>query len=190
MYRFDKAYGADSVAQKRCEFIEDPFIKYKVPPPPPLCDPEHQEEKSDPNCITKELKDEMLQVKNQIEEQKLKKHESLLEENPDLELEQKITPFNQDPLCEYQNKTRGNKLEGLWKDRESKKKFEKSFLDNCYYKESCTFDIEGLFDMVSDSCKQRISEYDITSYEYIGVVGCKDDKVSAPFSRSNEQVHK
>ena len=60
LYRFDKAYGADSVAQKRCEFIEDPFIKYKVPPPPPLCDPELQEEKSDPNCITKELKDEML----------------------------------------------------------------------------------------------------------------------------------
>lgn len=89
----------------------------------------------------------------------MEKHKILLEENPDLDLEQKLTEFNQDSFCEYQNKTRGNKLEDLWKDRDSKKKFEEYFLDNCYYKESCTFDIEGLFDMVSDSCKQRMSEY-------------------------------
>lgn len=57
LYLFDKAYGADSVAQKRCEFIEDPFIKYKTPPPPPICDPELYDEKLEANCITQEQRD-------------------------------------------------------------------------------------------------------------------------------------
>lgn len=36
--------------------------------------------------------------------------------------------------------------------------------------------------MVSDSCKERIRDFEITSYEYIGVVGCKRDSIPVPFS--------
>lgn len=42
--------------------------------------------------------------------------------------------------------------------------------------------------MISDSCKDRIHGYQITSYEYIGVVGCKYDQVQIPFTEI--RVHK
>ena len=42
--------------------------------------------------------------------------------------------------------------------------------------------IVSLFDMVSDDCKQRMDEFKVTSYQYIGVVGCKYDDVSVPFT--------
>ena len=40
-----------------------------------------------------------------------------------------------------------------------------------------------LFDMVSDDCKSRMNEFKVTSYQYIGVVGCKYDDVAIPFTR-------
>ena len=45
LYKFDQAYGGNTVAKKRCEFVMDPFMKFKIPPPPPLCDPDADEEK-------------------------------------------------------------------------------------------------------------------------------------------------
>ena len=44
--------------------------------------------------------------------------------------------------------------------------------------------------MVSDSCKERIKEYEITSYEYIGIVGCKRDSIPVPFTSGGTRLHK
>ena len=43
--------------------------------------------------------------------------------------------------------------------------------------------------MVSDDCKARMNEYKVTSYQYIGVVGCKYDDVLVPLSRG-ARLHK
>ena len=47
----------------------------------------------------------------------------------------------------------------------------------------------SFFDMVSDDCKARMNEFKITSYQYIGVIGCKYDDVAVPFS-SKIRLHK
>ena len=46
-----------------------------------------------------------------------------------------------------------------------------------------------LFDLVSDDCKSRMNEFKVTSYQYIGVVGCKYDDVAIPFTRDS-RLHK
>ena len=43
--------------------------------------------------------------------------------------------------------------------------------------------------MVSDDCKDRMNEHKVTSYQYIGVVGCKYDDVKVPFTKS-KRLHK
>ena len=47
----------------------------------------------------------------------------------------------------------------------------------------------SFLDMVSDSCKSRMNQFKITSYQYIGVVGCKYDDVKVPFTK-NKRLHK
>jgi len=120
------------------------------------------------------------------------------------DLEVKITANNVDPECKYLNKTRKN--ENLWASPEAETAFMKWFEDECYFKKSCTFDVNEIgkyyedsnpkedkkvsfFEMVSDDCKTRMSEYKVTSYQYIGVVGCKYDDVLVPFTRST-RLHK
>lgn len=82
-----------------------------------------------------------------------------------------ITEYNIDPLCEFNNKT--YKADNLWVNKQAKKTFKKWFETNCYFNKSCTFDnkeiakgyimeesIMGkeatIFDMVSESCKNRM----------------------------------
>lgn len=47
----------------------------------------------------------------------------------------------------------------------------------------------GFFDLISDSCKARMNDLKVTSYEFIGVVGCKYDDVKVPLTRQT-RLHK
>ena len=85
-------------------------------------------------------------------------------------------------------------------------------METCFYESKCSFDIKeigyklgerdskgdrvtensmGLFGLISDECKLRMSreEYlDITSPIYVSIVGCKYDDVKFTFSKN--RVHK
>ena len=116
-----------------------------------------------------------------------------LHENDTLkDLDQKVTKFNIDPLCEFVNGT--YKKENLWVDKEAETEFANWFEKNCYYNKSCKFDPAKIFkdsnfwDKTSDSCKRRIQRYKLTSPQYIAIVGCNYDDIKIPFSRS--RIHK
>ena len=90
--------------------------------------------------------------------------------------------------------------------------FDKFFMDTCFYESKCSFDIKeigyklgeidsqgnrvtensiGLFGLISDECKLRMSyeEYlNITSPTYVSIVGCRYDDVKFTFSEN--RVHK
>ena len=119
-------------------------------------------------------------------------------------------PINTDPICSFNPKKK--KQSRLFKNKASEEKFEKYFEENCFYESTCVFDKEkmgyklgeigpnnvradensiGLFGLISDECKLRMSYKDflnITSPIYIGVVGCKYDDVKAPFT--SNRMHK
>ena len=68
-----------------------------------------------------------------------------LEANTTEDLEQKITEFNVDPLCEFENKTKHAK-KNFWVNDEADKAFRSWFENNCYFNRSCTF--PELYDVV------------------------------------------
>lgn len=86
-------------------------------------------------------------------------------------------------------------------------KFTDYFVENCYYKQKCVLSpwemgyqigdeteegdvidetTMGLFGLISDDCKLRMSDpryQEIMSMTYIGIFGCKYDDVGIPFSQ-------
>jgi hypothetical protein len=86
------------------------------------------------------------------------------------------------------------------------------YTETCDYKQSCEFDFRnagykvgekdengnvidqdraGLFGLISDECKLRMSDpayLSVTSKLYIGILGCKYDDVNVPFM--NDRLHK
>jgi hypothetical protein len=92
--------------------------------------------------------------------------------------------------------------------------FLKYFDENCFEKKECVLDPAvigyqmgdkisklnvtrertGLFGLISDRCKYRMSNevtyQNITSQSYIGIFGCKYDDVEVPLLGSGTRVHK
>lgn len=90
--------------------------------------------------------------------------------------------------------------------------FDKYYEETCFFKSSCKFDFRnvgykvgqldddgleitqdraGLFGLISDECKLRMSDpayLAITSKLYIGILGCKYDDVQLPFG--SKRLHK
>ena len=95
-------------------------------------------------------------------------------------LQMKITDFNIDAECNMQK---------IWKPG-SKRRFDELFDKECKNKESCKLKPEDttLFYKMTDFCKDRITFLNLTSYDFIAVVGCTKDKVTVPLV--NVALHK
>ena len=114
--------------------------------------------------------------------------------------------INIDPKCLYNPRIDGKKASNLWYDKDSYELFQNYFVKHCYYKQKCVLDPDeigykkgdfdedgyivpdhrlGLFGLISDDCKLRMSHpiyQNITSQIYIGIFGCKYDDVKIPLS--------
>ena len=85
-----------------------------------------------------------------------------------------FTDFNIDSKCN---------LKHIFKeDTDNKKNFEEIWKDTCYGENKCILKPEDLtlFYQIKDECKHRIDFLNITSYDFIIVVGCTQDKVTIP----------
>ena len=72
LYQFDKKYGGDSVASERCNYIQNPYIRYKKPVVVYcLDDPDLAEEEQIPNCVPKPTEEELQKLKEHAEAHKL-----------------------------------------------------------------------------------------------------------------------
>lgn len=96
-------------------------------------------------------------------------------------ISQNVTNYNIDSECNYKK---------IFKDEKSKDGFHDSFMEACFNQQNCTLKPEEmtLFYKISDFCSDRISFLNITSYDFIVVVGCTKDTVMDPFSRT--EIHK
>ena len=88
-------------------------------------------------------------------------------------INQNITSYNIDSECNY------NKI---WQDKTTKAIFQRTFDESCLNKNECTLKPENLsvYYMISPFCRDRINYLNITSYDFITVVGCTKDTVTVP----------
>lgn len=87
-------------------------------------------------------------------------------------------------------------IKTMFKSEESKNEFIKYFRDTCYYKNECEIDFENMLtnvtkddnsweiktnklsEMISQTCYERIFDIEITSPQFISIIGCKSDIIA------------